>query len=84
VALSPNEFWNGPPERLLDGFTMTKRKGERILTAMCEVWTNPFGSELRLVVDGQGMQMASVVGSEAEMLVLVETWRTAMLEKGWS
>jgi len=34
------EFWNGDPERLPDGFTVTKPKGDHVLTAVCEVWTH--------------------------------------------
>ena len=59
------EFWNGPPERLPDGFRMAKPKGDHALTATCEVWTNPFGWELRLMIDGHGMRMTSVVRSAA-------------------
>jgi hypothetical protein len=63
---------------------MTKPKGDHTLTAACEVWTNPFGWELRLMIDGHGMQMTSVVRSAAEMLTMVEQWKAVMLEKGWT
>jgi hypothetical protein len=43
MAGPPNELWNGPSERLPDGFTLTKAIGGRALTATCEAWTNPFG-----------------------------------------
>jgi hypothetical protein len=36
------------------------------------------------MVEGQGIQMTSIVKSAAEMIVMVEQWHTAMLEKGWS
>jgi hypothetical protein len=55
-----------------------------VLSAVCEVWTHPLGWELRLMIDGHGMQMTSVVRSAAEMLEALEKWRAAMLEKGWS
>jgi hypothetical protein len=77
------EFWNGDPERLPDGFTVTKSKGDHVLTAVCEVWTHPFGWELRLQVDREGLLMSSVTRSGAEMLTRVEEWHCAMLEKGW-
>jgi hypothetical protein len=48
------EFWNGPPERLPDAFRMTKQKGDRVLSAVCETWSHPFGWELRLEIDGHG------------------------------
>ena len=77
------EFWNGDPERLPDGFTVTKPKGDHTMTAVCEVWTHPFGWELRLQIDGRGLMMSSVVRSGGEMLKSVEEWHAAMREKGW-
>jgi hypothetical protein len=74
----PRQFvvWNGEPERLADGFRMTKQKGERTLTAVCEVYTHVFGGrELRLQIDGRGVTMESVVRSHAEVLDTVESWR---------
>jgi hypothetical protein len=48
------------------------------------VWTNPFGLELRLMIDGHSTQIASVVRSAAEMHDMLEQWKTALLETGWS
>jgi hypothetical protein len=84
MAGPPNDIWNGRPERLPDGFRMTKPKGDHALTAKCEVWTHPFGWEVRLMIDRRGMQMTSVVRSAAEMLDMVEQWKAVMLENGWS
>ena len=78
-----NSSWNGDPERLPDGFTVRKATGDHVLTAVCEVWTHPFGWELRLQVDRQGLLMFSVARSGAEMLTRVEEWQGAMLENGW-
>ena len=36
TKFSRREFWNGDPERLPDGFTVTKPKGDQVLTAVCE------------------------------------------------
>ena len=36
------------------------------MTATCEVWTHLFGWELRLVIDGRGLQMSKVVRSPGE------------------
>jgi hypothetical protein len=55
TTTSRREFWNGDPERLPDGFTVTKTKGDHVLTAVCEVWTHPLGWELRLQVDREGL-----------------------------
>ena len=80
---SQREIWNGPQERLPDAFRLTKPKGDRVLSAVCEVWAHPFGWELRLIIGGHRMQMTSVVQSDREMHAAVETWKAAMLEKGW-
>jgi hypothetical protein len=59
------EFWNGDPERLPDGFTVTKPKGDQTMTAVCEVWTHPFGWELRLQINGQGLLMPRFLATVA-------------------
>jgi hypothetical protein len=74
------EFWNGPSERLPDGFTVTNQSH----SAVCEVWTHPAGSELRLTIDGHSLPTTTVVRSGPEMVALVEQWRAAMLALGWS
>jgi len=63
---------------------MTKPEGIQTHVAVCEAWTNPDGRELRLILDGRSLPIATVVRSAEEMRVLVEQWRAAMLEKGWS
>jgi hypothetical protein len=78
-----NEFWNGRPERLPDGFTLTKAVGVHMHAAVCEVWTNPAGWELRLITNGQSRPITTVVRSADEMRALVETWQTTMRENGW-
>jgi hypothetical protein len=79
----PSELWKGQPERLSDGFTMTKPEGGRTHVAVCEAWTHPGGWELRLVTDGRSL-IATVVQSAEEMYVLIEMWRAALLKIGWS
>ena len=82
--ITRREFWNGDPERLPDGFTVTKPKGDHVLTAVYEVWTHEMGWELRLQVEGHGLQMSSLCRSGREMVDRADEWRAAMLEKGWS
>jgi hypothetical protein len=53
------------------------------LAAVYEVWTHPIGSELRLIIGGHRMQMTSVVQADRELHATVETWKAAMLERGW-
>jgi hypothetical protein len=77
------EFWNGAPERLRDAFTMTKSKHGRLLTAVCEVWSHEFGWELKLMIEGYGLQMSSVVRSAPEMMTTIDESQAAMSEKGW-
>jgi hypothetical protein len=76
-------YWNGPPERLPDAFRMTKAKADGVLTAVCELWNHELGFELRLMIDGHGLQMSSVV-RPGEMFDQIESYQAAMLEKGWS
>jgi hypothetical protein len=76
--------WTGVRERLADGFTVKKPEGVNTHVAVCEVWTNPDGWELRLTRDGQSLPIETVVRSADEMRALVETWRRALLEIGWS
>jgi len=63
---------------------MTLPRGGFIFTATCEVWTNPAGLELRLTMGGHGMPMTTVVSSFGEALRLLEQWKAAMMENGWS
>jgi hypothetical protein len=40
--------------------------------AVCELWTHPYGWELRLQINGHGLQMSSVVRSAPAMVKSVE------------
>ena len=73
----------GQPLCLPQGFHLTKPIGDRAISAVCEVWSHPDGWELRMVIDGHGVLLATVEGSAPKMLARVEKWRAAMLEKGW-
>ncbi len=53
------------------------------ISAVCEVWSHPDGWELRMVIDGHGVLLATVVRSAPEMLALVEEWRAALTATGW-
>lgn len=84
MAVLQRPFWNDAPERGPDAFRLTKRKGERIIAAACQTWTHPFGWELRLEIEGHGLQMSAVVRSGQERSETADRWKAAMLEKGWS
>ena len=79
------ELWNNAqPERLPDAWRMTKVKGDRTLMAVCEVWTVEMGWDLRLMVHGHGLGLASLCRSDREMADRAEEWQRAMIEKGWT
>jgi len=84
VTVLQPEFRNGDPERLPDGFTMKKPEGLQTHMAVCEVWTHPEGWELRLIMGGQDLPMATVLQSADELKALIATWRAALLKTGWS
>ena len=79
---APGRTW--PAQRLPQGFRLTKPNGDHAISAACEVWSHPDGWEMRMVIDGHGLLLATVEGSVPKMLARVEKWRAAMLEKGWS
>ena len=62
---------------------MTKPDGTPPHVAVCEVWTNPAGWELRLMMDGQNLPVTTVVRSHGEMRTLIESWKAALRETGW-
>ena len=64
------EFWNSAgAKRLPDAWRMTTVQDE-------------MGWDLRLQIEGRGLQMAALCRSSREMVDRAEEWR-AMLEKGW-
>jgi hypothetical protein len=82
-AIQPEERASHTPERLPGGFRMTKPAAEGVAFALCEVWTNPFGWEVRLLIGGHGSPVTTVARSSSEMLQTVEQWRAVLLERGW-
>jgi hypothetical protein len=77
-------FRTGFPERLPDGFTVTKPAGDDPHVAVCEVWTHHVGWELRLIIDGNTLPTTTVVQSADDMRTLVQTWNALMLKNGWT
>jgi hypothetical protein len=65
---------------------IAKQHCPRIQThfAVCEVWMHPDGWELRLIMDGQSLPVATVLQSADEMKALIATWRAALLKTGWT
>lgn len=54
------------------------------MTAVCEVWAVEMSWDLRLMIDGHGLQMSSLCRSGREMVDRADEWKAAMVEKGWS
>jgi hypothetical protein len=85
MQVRKREFWNNrEPERLPDAWRMTKAKGDYTLTAVCEVWAVELGWDLRLMIDGNSLQLGSLCRSGREMVDRAEEWKAAMVEKGWT
>ena len=83
LQVRKREFWNNAEAvRLPDAWRMTKVQDDHILTAICEVWAVEMGWDVRLQIEGRGLQMAAFCRSSREMVDRAEEWR-AMLEKGW-
>ena len=69
------EFWNNAePERLPDAWRMTKAKDDHVLTAVCGVWAVEMGWDLRLMIDGHGLQMSSLCRSGRQMVHRFNEW----------
>ena len=79
------EFWNNAqPERLADAWRLSKTKGTRTFTTVCECWIVELGWDLRLMIDGHGLRLASLCRSDREMADRAEEWQRAIIEKGWT
>jgi hypothetical protein len=76
------DSWNGQPTRLEDRFTLRKARARTAHEASCQVWTHQFGWELRLEVNGDLLR-SQVCRSEAAVRETADTWKAALLEKGW-
>jgi hypothetical protein len=71
------------PEWVSEAFRLTKREGHETLTLVCEVWKHPLGWQLRLVIDGHGLQTSATVYSADLVPIKVAEFRVSMLEQGW-
>jgi hypothetical protein len=69
--------WNGQPAYLGDAWTLRKRNH----VAACRLWSHEFGWELHLEV-GEIFK-TQVCRSTEEILATQESWRVAMIDKGW-
>lgn len=72
------DVWNGHPVAL--GIAWTLKKRDHV--AQCVLFSHEFGWELRLEV-GE-LFRTQVCRSTEEILDTQESWKAAMIEKGWS
>ena len=57
-------------------------RDDKTLSAICKLWTHALGWEVRLEINGD-LQRSEVLRSQDDVLTAGETWKAAMLEKGW-
>ena len=70
-------YWSGHPVELGDAGRLHKRDRE----ARCQLWSHQLGFELRLMI-GELMR-SQVCRSSDEVLDTQESWKAAMMERGW-
>jgi hypothetical protein len=76
------EHWSGHSVDLGEGFRLRKDRNGRQLEAICWLRTHELGWELVLNVNGN-LQRPEVCRSRDEVLDRTESWRVAMMERGW-
>ena len=71
------EHWDGDPIELGDAWTLSK--GEKV--ARCTLVSHPLGWELRLMMID--LLRSQVCRSSDEVLNTQESWKAAMIGRGW-
>lgn len=82
VTTTQREMWPGYAVDLGEGFRVTKERNGQQLEAVCWLRTHQLGFEVVLNVNGN-LQRSQVCRSTDEVLSLTETWKTALLGRGW-
>lgn len=57
-------------------------RGDKKLSAVSKLWTHHFGWEVRLEINGD-LQRSELFRSQDDVATAAETWKQAMVEKGW-
>jgi len=83
TAIGPNAG-DGPPEGPARGFRMTKRDGDRTITAHCEVSSHPVGWRLHLWMDGRALTVETIVRCPDRLTSLIEAWTAVLQKTGWT
>lgn len=81
-ATLQREHWNGQPTRLGELFVLHKERVGQQIEAICHLWTHHLGWEVRLEIAGD-LHRSEVCRSQDEVFTAGETWKAAMIEKGW-
>jgi hypothetical protein len=76
------ENWPGYSVNLGEGFRLRKDRDGRKLEAVCWLGTHELGWELVLNINGN-LQRSEVCRSRDEVLDRTESWRAALVERGW-
>lgn len=76
------EAWPGYAVDLGEGFRVHRERAGRQLEAICWLRTHPLGWELVLSVNGS-LQRSEVCRSRDEVVDRTESWRAALLARGW-
>jgi hypothetical protein len=74
--------WHGTPVDLADCWRLGKSDGCRAKQAVCRLFNHRFGWELRLEINGEFVR-SEVCRDQEAVLSTFETWKAAMIEKGW-
>jgi hypothetical protein len=78
-----SDAMSAQPEWVSEAFRLTRREGDQTLTLVCEIWKQPLGWQLRLVVDGHGLEASAMVHSADLIPIRVAEFKAAMLMRGW-
>ena len=81
---APPDGCDQPRERLALGFQMTKRDGDRTITAHCDVWSHPVGWLVHLWMDGRAITVETVVRCPDRLTSLIEAWKAVLQNTGWT
>ena len=82
VEVFRRDEWCGEAKELGHLFRVQKTRGDRAFKGVCRLMSHELGWELRLEIDGD-LQRSVVCRSQDEILDTQESWKAAMMERGW-
>jgi hypothetical protein len=83
VQVLQRSEWYGEPKELGDCFRVSKKKGGRVMTSVCRLFTHQFGWELFLETNGL-LHESAVCRTKDDVFTTFEEWKAAMVKKGWA